>query len=90
MKLTAIQHSIINLILQVDPSGEQKVYALGQLSMAYEIFKSIWKNIDGECFIEGEVDLSSEQKVFLTRLIEERNWPVSDGENVLTLKELLH
>ncbi len=31
MKLTANQHKIINVLIQVDPSGAPKVYPLGQL-----------------------------------------------------------
>lgn len=90
MIFTANQQSIINILIQVEQNGEPKVYPLGQLSIANEIYKAIWKNVEGKNFIDWEVDLSSEQKVFITKLIDERNWTVGDAENVFQLKELLH
>lgn len=90
MKLTANQQSIINILIQVDTNGWPKVYPLGQLSTAHDIFKEIWKNVEWENFIDGEVDFSSEQKVFITRLIDERNWSVVEAESIFKLKELLH
>lgn len=90
MKLTANQHKIINVLIQVDPNGAPKVYPLGQLETAHDIFKAIWKNVEGENFVDGEVKLSSEQKVFITRLIDERQWSVVEAESIFKLKELLH
>lgn len=46
--------------------------------------------MEGENFIDGEVDFSSEHKVFITRIIDERNWSVVEAESIFKLKELLH
>ena len=46
MKLTASQHSIINLLIQVEPTGAPKVYPLAQLTIASDIFKKVWKNVE--------------------------------------------
>jgi len=89
MKLKAGQFGIINLILQVDSEMKAKQYNLSDLTTASAIFKEVKKNLKGEMFIDWEAELTSEQKVFLTKLIDERTWTVNDAEIVFELKELI-
>jgi hypothetical protein len=42
-----------------------------------------------EFFKEGELELTSEQKVFITKLIDERDFTVYDAEVVFELKKLI-
>ena len=89
MKITTGQLSIINLVLQIDGEGKAKQYALSELTTASDIFKEIKKCVKDDKFIDGEVKLTSEQKVFITKQIDERKWTVNDAEVVFELKELL-
>lgn len=89
MKVTPQQLSIINLLLQIDWEGKAKQYALSELTIASDIFKEIKKNVDEDKFIEWEIELTSEQKVFITKQIDERKWTVGDAENIFELKTLL-
>lgn len=90
MKLTARQFALINRIIQMDNNWQQKVYFLGELSIAFDIFKIIYSNVEWENFIEWDIEFSSEQKVFIKKIIDELQWSVLDAENVLKLKELLY
>ena len=89
MKITTGQLAIINLVLQIDGEGKAKQYALSELTTASDIFKEIKKCVEDDKFIDGEINLTSEQKVFLTKLIDERTWTVNDAEVVFELKTLL-
>jgi len=89
MKLTELQLWIINLVLQVKEDWTAKTYALAELAIASDIFKEIKKCVKDDKFIAGEVKLTSEQKVFLTKAIDERNWSVADADIIFTLKELI-
>lgn len=89
MKISAGQLAIINLVLQIDNDGKAKQYALSELSVANEIFTEVKKNVKEDKFVDGEIDLTSEQKVFITKLIDERSWTVQDAEAVFDLKKLI-
>lgn len=89
MKITFGQLAIVNLIIQVDSEGKAKQFALAELTTASDIFKEIKKCVKEDKFIDGEIELTSEQKVFLTKLIDERTWMVGDSESVFELKTLL-
>lgn len=89
MKITTGQLAIVNLVLQVDKEWKAKQYALSELTIASDIFKEIKKCVKDDKFIDGEIDLTSEQKVFITKLIDDREWTVGDADNVFDLKDLL-
>jgi len=89
MELKAGQFGIINLVIQVDSEGKAKQYNLSDLTIASAIFQEIKKNINGEVFVDGNVELTSEQKVFLVKLIDARTWTVNDAEAIFQLKELI-
>lgn len=98
MKITVWELSIINLVLQVDWEGKSKQYPLSELTTASDIFKEIKKCVgiikndkweDMEVFKDWEIELTSEQKVFITKLIDERSWTVGDAEFIFKLKSLI-
>lgn len=91
MKISPQKLSIINLLLQIDNDWKARQFPIQELSIALEIFSQIKKNVDesGNNFIDGEITLTSEQKVFLLKLIDERSWTVVDAEHVFDLKSLL-
>ena len=89
VKLSPAQLSIINVILQVDGEGKAKQYPLSELTVASEIFKAIKQCVKEDKFVEGKLNFTSEQKVFITKQIDERNWTVVDAEVVFELKSIL-
>lgn len=89
MNTTASQLSIINLVLQIDSEWKAKQFPISELVIASEIFKEIKKCVEWDKLIDGEIDLTSEQKVFITKLIDERSWTVTDSEIVFEIKKML-
>lgn len=89
MKITVSQLSIINLVLQIDWEWKAKQFPLSELLIASEIFKEIKKNVKDDLLIDGDIELTSEQKVFITKLIDERSWTVTDAENIFEVKKML-
>lgn len=89
MKITVWQLAIINLILQVDSEWKAKQYAIAELTTASDIFKEIKKCVKEDKFIDWEIELTSEQKVFITKQIDERKWGVTEAEIIFELKNLL-
>lgn len=89
MKITATELGIINLVIQIDGEGKPRQFALAELSTASSIFKAIKTSVKEDKFVDGDVKLSSEEKVFLTKLIDERTWTVGDSDAIFDLKKLL-
>ena len=89
IKLSPAQLSIINVVLQVDGEGKAKQYPIGELVIASDIFKAIKQCVKDDKFVEGNINFSSEQKVFITKAIDERSWGVVDAEVIFELKEIL-
>lgn len=89
MNITSSQLSIINLVLQIDSEWKAKQFPLSELVIASEIFKEIKKNVKDDLLIDGDIELTSEQKVFITKLIDERSWTVTDAEHIFEIKKLL-
>jgi len=89
MKIKIEQLWLINLVLQVDNEKKQRTFPLAELVIAWEIFKEIKKLVKEDKFTEWEIKLNSEQKVFLTKLIDEYRFSVWDYETVTDLKKLL-
>lgn len=89
MKITVSQLSIINLVLQIDWEWKAKQFPLSELLIASEIFKEIKKNVKDDLLIDGDIELTSEQKVFITKLIDERSWTVTDAEHIFEIKKMI-
>lgn len=89
MNITSSQLSIINLVLQIDSEWKAKQFPLSELVLASDIFKEIKKNVKDDLLIDGDIELTSEQKVFITKLIDERSWTVTDAENIFEVKKML-
>lgn len=66
MEITKEQASVINVSLQINADGSQRTFALGDLVKASEIMKEIMKNTVEDHFIDGEIELTAEQKVFIS------------------------
>lgn len=89
MKIKANHLAIINLVLNVDTEGKAKNYNISDLTKASDIYKEIMKNTKDDRFIDGEVELTSEHKVFINKLVEERSWSVQDADAVFSLKDMI-
>ena len=89
MKIQVWELAIVNLVLQVDNEWKAKSFPLSELLIAWDIFKEIKKCVKDDKFIDWEIELTSEQKVFLTKLIDAKNFTVNDAEIVQSLKLLL-
>lgn len=89
MKLTAQQFGLINMVIQIDWEWKAKQFPLSELVIASEIFKEIKKNVKDDLLMDGDIELTSEQKVFITKLIDERSWTVIDSEIVFEIKKML-
>lgn len=70
----------------IDNEWKAKNFPLSELVIAWDIFKEIKKCVKEDKFIEWEIELNSEQKVFLTKLIDAKNFTVNDAEIVQSLK----
>lgn len=79
MKYTPQEHSIINLVLSVNPERQPRTFILSELTIAFSIYEKIMKNTENDVFFESEIQLTSEEKVFITKLTKEFRFSVIDG-----------
>lgn len=98
MKITGYQVSIIDLVLIQDKEWKFRTFPLNELSIASSIYKKIKtgitiikidENTGTKKYNEIELKLTSEEKVFITKLVDERNWTVNDADELEELKKLL-
>lgn len=87
MKFTAQQIGIINLVIQTNADGSTRNFPLSELSTASDIYEKLMKNVKDNNFVDGNVDLTSEQNVFISKLLDERSWSVLDASHVFALKD---
>lgn len=89
MELTATQLGRINIVLQLRDDGQARQFPLSELIIANDIYKKMKECSKDEQFIDGKVDFTSEEKVFISKLINQRNWALADAEQVFELQKLL-
>lgn len=85
MKYTPQELSILNLVLSLNPDRQARTFPFAELAQAFSIHEKIMKNTKEEVFVEWEVELTSEEKVFLSRLIKEFKFHVADWVHVTSL-----
>lgn len=96
MKVTGYQVSLVHLVLRVNKENTQRQFPIEELGTASAIMKVIKPgiNVTKEGNVDGtykdiEVDFTSEEKVFLSKMLKERSWAVVDAEPLFELQELL-
>ena len=57
--------------------------------MATDVYKEISKHVEENKYKDGDVKLSAEQIVFVSKLIDMIPWTLQDAEAVLELKKIL-
>lgn len=87
--LTARELAVINIAIQAEPSGQPKLWAVGQLGTAMSIHEKIVKNVDKDNkFIDGKVELTTEEKSLILNSIK-RPWTVNEGKEVGEIEKKL-
>lgn len=103
MNCTASELAIISTALQIDPSGKHRTFMLDQHDRAINIWKKLQECTKDEevtnprtqkpeivkVYIDGEVELTSEEKVFCLDLVNAMGWSVHD-EAAQTVKQKLN
>lgn len=89
--MKAQELAIINIVIQITSDGKQRQFPLPELSLATSVFGKIKKcteDKDGQkVFIDGNPEFTSEENVFIKKLVEDYSWSVNDGETVALLLE---
>jgi len=81
--------SMINIVLTATPDRQPRTFGFTELTTAFSIHEKIMKNTETkdelEVFIEGDIEFTSEENVFITRFIKEFKFNVADGGTVANL-----
>lgn len=85
MKVTTWELWVINLVLQIDKEWKARQFPFAKLKQALDIFEKLKVNVKEDKFIDGELKLTSEEKVFIKELLEEREFGVIDAPSVFSL-----
>ena len=78
---------IISTVVQITSDQKPRQFPIGDLVIATAIFNKLKSSTEKDIFIESEVDFTSEEKVFISKLVNEFSFPVVDGESVASLLE---
>lgn len=95
MKLTPVQFSQINLLLEgrFSPDGKLQARVIQKKDRINdeEIYKKIFKHVDksGTMFVEGEVEFNPQEKKYLTDIFEE-DMPSSNARIVTEILRLMN
>lgn len=103
MNCTAQELSIISIALQIDPTGKPRTFMLEQHDRAIAIWKKMQEFTKEEeavnpktgntekvkVYTDGEIELTSEEKVFCLDLVNGMGWSVHD-EAAQTIKQKLN
>jgi len=87
MKFTPRELGAISTVLQVTSDHKPRQFVLAELVIASAIFNKLKWATEKDEFIESEIEFTSEQNVFIKKLIEDFAWIVWDGEIVVPLIE---
>jgi hypothetical protein len=87
--MTPQELKIIEVALQMNSEWQARTFQIVELSIALEIFKKLKTCVKDNIFIEWDPSFSSEEKVFIKKLIEEIKWTVLEGESVLSVLETI-
>lgn len=86
MNVSPQELSLINALLQIDNEWKARTFSISDLKIGMDIFTQIKKCVVDDHFVDWSIKLSTEQKVFLMKLIEAQNFTVLDAEFVFLLK----
>lgn len=78
---------IIGNSLQLKNWDNPRDFQIAELTIALSIFNKLKEFTEDGKFIEWDPDFTSEEKVFIKKLVEERNWHVQDWEFVVSVLE---
>lgn len=90
MKLSPQNLAIINNVIQIWQNWEARKYSLADLNIANTIFTEIKKCVKDDKFIEWNIPLTSEQKVFILKFIDEKDWTIGNAESVIETRNILN
>lgn len=85
---TEMTSGVTNTGVSIEVPKERK-FSDEELSMALPLFGKFKKCVQEDKYIDEEVDLNTEEKAFLLKLIN-RPWTLQDGEVYLPLKSKLN
>lgn len=92
MIFTAQEQSIISISLQVTPDGKPKLFSVAEHGKATKIWEKLAVNTEKkdkvEVYVDGELELSSEERVFAIDQINQTRWGIMD-KGVQTVLEKL-
>lgn len=93
MIFTPKEFSIINIVLTVNPDRQPRTFSFSDLAIAFSIHEKVMKNTeikeDGGIFIEWESSFTSEENVFISKLLKDFKFNVVDWWVVLSLQNKL-
>lgn len=88
MKYTSeMTQGVTNTGVSVEVPKERK-FSDEELSTALPLFGKFKQCIEEDKYVDGEIDLDTEEKAFLLKLTK-RDWTLGDGEVYLPLKDKL-
>lgn len=89
MKVSGRELGLIGLVLQITPKGEYRTFNVTELEKATNMWKKISVLTEGEAdkkqYIDSELEMNTDEKVFVRGLLNEHLWGVADGEVVQEL-----
>jgi len=94
MKITKEELSLINFSLKTTGEAGQdgafvgRTFLADKLKLAIDVFGKMKANTTGDEFIDGEVEFTTEEKMFVLEMID-RAWALQDGTVKISLEEKL-
>lgn len=79
----------IAISIQIDTNGKPIHFPVVEMEKALSVWKKVQSAIDGDVFIEKDIDFSAEEKIFISGMVRNRNWDIISAQSVVTLLEKL-
>jgi len=83
------QLHLINLAIQTNEDKSARSYGISELSTANDIFQKIKKQWKDNDFVDGEIGFTTEEKVFILKLVKDRKWTAIDAEFIFSIIKTL-
>lgn len=89
MELTAEELSVVNVAISVDEAGRPKQYHINELHLIMDISDKIRVHVQDDSFINGKIELNTEEKAKILDSVKSRKWDINRGGYVNSLLEKL-
>lgn len=83
--MTPQELKIISVALQMNAEWQSRSFQIADLTLALSSFNKLKTCVKDDMFVEWNPDFTSEEKVFIKKLIEEIKWTVVEWEHVLSV-----